>query len=77
MTERDRIWQSFLRTSYARMQSVADMEILCRWWFLRDVVKRRRQATTVEPQIIYIADAEDCSPGEFERLSAFPGAVTI
>jgi len=42
MTHRDRIWQTFLKTPYARMQTVADMDVLCRWWFLREVVRRAK-----------------------------------
>lgn len=47
MTERDRIWQRFLRKQSTREASVWDVTTLCHWWFLYGVRKRNGRTATV------------------------------
>lgn len=69
MTERDRLWQSFLRLKSTREATVADVMVLCRWWWMRGLVEDVRR----EPVMHYIPDMESVSAEEFEMMSARAG----
>lgn len=47
MTERDRIWRSFLRLKSTREATVHDVTVLCRWWFLGGMLKAMRRRRSV------------------------------
>ena len=46
MTERDRMWWTFLKLRETREYTIEDIEWLCVWWHLRGAIKRRTRKSS-------------------------------